>query len=75
MTEDMIGMDDMAQVFEMVDALGIDREAVRVELTKEDPGSVAQRSDGMVEIIIPLTTPLGQWLETLKLGLQEMGYG
>lgn len=75
MTEDMIGMDDMAQIFEVTDTLEIDREMIRVELTKEDPGSVVKRSDGMIEIVVPLTTPLESWLPTLKSGLEELGYG
>ena len=74
MTEDIIGMDDMAQVFEVTDALEIDREIIRVELTKEDPGSVVKRSDGMIEIVVPLTEPLEAWLLTLKSGLYGWGY-
>ena len=75
MTEDMIGMDDMAQVFEVTDALEIDREIIRVELTKEDPGSVVKRFDGMIEIVVPLTEPLESWLLALKSGLNGLGYG
>lgn len=73
MTEDMIGMDDMAQIFEVTDALEIDREILRVELTKEDPGSVVKRPDGMIEIVVPLTMPLESWLPTLKSGLEGLG--
>ena len=75
MAEDMIGMDDMAQIFEVSDAFEIDREVIRVELTKEDPGSVMRRSDGMIEIVVPLTMPLESWLPTLKSELEGLGYG
>ena len=75
MTEDMIGMDDMAQIFDVTDDLEIDREIIRVELTKEDPGSVVKRPDGMIEIVVPLTMPLESWLPTLKSGLEGLGYG
>ena len=75
MAEDMIGMDDMALIFEVSDAFEIDREVIRVELTKEDPGSVIKRPDGMIEIVVPLTTPSESWLPTLKSELEQLGYG
>ena len=75
MTEDMIGMDDMAMIFEVTDDLEIDREMIRVELTKENPGSVVQRPDGMIEIVVPLTTSLETWLPTLRSELKGLGYG
>ncbi|MBI4199699.1 MAG: hypothetical protein HY535_04420 [Chloroflexi bacterium] len=73
--EDIISMADMALVFEVTDALGIDRELVRVELTKEDPGSVARGPEGMVEIVLPLTVPVESWLPKLKERLEVMGFG
>ena len=42
---DIITMADMAAVFDVTDALSIDRELIRVELTKEDPGAIAQGSE------------------------------
>ena len=75
MAEEIISMDDMAEIFELTDGLDIDREAIRVELTKEDPGSVVQRPDGLIEMVVPLTTPLALWLQTLEAELRRMGYG
>ena len=51
MAEELISMEDMESIFEVTDSLGIHRESVRVELTKEDPGSIQKVADGMVEII------------------------
>ena len=75
--DETITMDDMATVYELTDALGIDREAINVELTKEDPGSWAKGDGGMMKreviaITLPLTTPLAEWLPTLKTGLEEL---
>ena len=75
--DDMITMDDMAAVFEVVDELGIDREYINVELGKEDPGAWLKSDGGMmkqevIQIILPFTTPLADWLPTLKAGLQEL---
>ena len=79
--EDIIGMAEMGMIFEVTDDLGIDRESIRVDLTKEDPGSVQVGEAGMmggrgiVEIVVPLSTPLEEWLPTLKAELQRLGVG
>ena len=73
--ENMISMEDMGLVFQVTDELGIDREIIRVELTKEDPGSVRQRDDGAIEIVVPQRTPLDEWLPTLDSELRALGYG
>ncbi len=75
--DEIITMEDMAAIYEVLDELGIDREFINVELGKEDPGSWAKADGGMmkrevVEITLPLTTPLAHWLPTLKAGLQEL---
>ena len=74
MTEDMIGMEDMGAIFEVTDDLEIDRETIRVELTKEDPGSVARNPDGTIGIVVPLNPPLESWLPTLKSELLRLGF-
>ena len=73
-TSETITMADMAAVFDVTDALSIDREAISVELTKEDPGAVQQGANGELEIVLPLTTPLTSWLSTLRGELIQMGY-
>ena len=77
---EIITMDDMALVYEVVDGLGIDRESINVELGKEDPGAWSKGDGGMmkrevIQITLPLTTPLGEWLPKLKVGLQELTGG
>ncbi|MDA1036329.1 MAG: hypothetical protein O3B65_05545 [Chloroflexi bacterium] len=78
--DEIITMEDMASVYEVLDELGIDRESINVELGKEDPGSWAMGDGGMmrrevIEITLPLTTPLDEWLPTLKAGLQKLTGG
>jgi hypothetical protein len=75
--DEIITMEDMEAVYEVTDELGIDRESLNVELGKEDPGSWAKGDGGMMKreviaITLPLTTPLAEWLPTLKTGLQEL---
>ena len=71
---DIITMEDMAAVFDVTDALSIDRELIRVELTKEDPGSIQQAANGEIEIVLPLTTPLAPFMASLRRALVGMGY-
>ena len=73
--EDIIGMTDMGVIFEVTDQLNIDRESIRVDLTKEDPGSVLRRADGNIEIVVPLTKPLEEWLPQLIAELERLGFG
>ncbi|MDA1189715.1 MAG: hypothetical protein O2854_08595 [Chloroflexi bacterium] len=72
MMDDIINMEDMAFVYEVTDALEIDREAIRVDLTKEDPGSVGRGYGGTFEIVLPLTPPLSAWRPILKAGLERL---
>ena len=74
MAEELIGMEDMAAIFEVTDALGIHRESVRVELTKEDPGSIQKAGDGIVEITLPINETAEVFCRKLRLDLEAMGY-
>ena len=70
--DDIISMADMALIYEVTDELGIDREMIRVELTKEDPGSIQRGTNATYEIVIPLSTPLKAWLPALKAALEKL---
>ena len=64
----------MGLIFQVTDAMGIDRESISVPLGKEDPGAVRKLPTGEVEIVVPETMPLEEWLPTLEAGLVELGY-
>lgn len=75
--DEIITMEDMAAVYEVTDELGIDRESINVELGKEDPGAWGKGSGGMmkrevIEITLPATTPLDEWLPVLREGLSAL---
>ena len=74
MPEDLITMEDMAVIFEVTDALGIHRESVRVELNKEDPGSIQRVADGMVEITLPANESAEVFCRKLRIDLEAMGF-
>ena len=74
MAEDLITMEDMAAIFEVTDALGIHRESVRVELNKEDPGSIQKMADAMVEITLPANESVQVFCRKLRIDLEAMGF-
>ena len=74
MPDEVIGMDDMAAVFAVTDSLGIHRESVSVELSKEDPGSLDRRANGIVEITLPVTESIESFCDLLRTQLEAMGY-
>ena len=45
----------MGLIFQVTDAMGIDRESISVPLGKEDPGAVRKLPTGEVEIVVPET--------------------
>ena len=74
MAEELISMEDMEAIFEVTDTLGIHRESVRVELSKEDPGSIQRVADGMVEITLPVNESVEIFCRKLRIDLEAMGF-
>ena len=74
MPDQIIDMSDMAAVFSVTDQMGIHRESVRVELTKEDPGSIGRTGDNIIEITLPETELLEEFTARLQAELETMGY-
>ena len=76
----IIDMHDMDTIFSVTDTMGIHRESVSVELTKEDPGLVqsgskrSQDSDPSIEITIPATGTVEEFAKRLQMELEQMGY-
>ncbi|MCH7493598.1 hypothetical protein IIA16_02650 [bacterium] len=74
MPDEIIGMQAMAVIFSVTDVMGIHRESVRVELTKEDPGSIERTANGMIEITIPESGTVEEFSQRLQAELEAMGY-
>lgn len=74
MSEDIIGMREMGAIFTVTDEYGVDREEISVPLGKEDPGAVRRLPTGEVEIVVPLSMAIEDWLGTLRNGLEEIGF-
>jgi len=74
MSNDIIGMDDMMAIFEITDLFGIDRENISVPLEKEGVGSVISSSPNGIEITVPTSIPINEWLPTLQGQLTKLGF-
>ena len=74
MVEGIIGMEDMGRIFEVTDAMGIDRESISVPLDKEDPGAVRMLPGGEIEIVVPESVPAEEWAATLREELERLGF-
>ena len=74
MPEGVIDMGDMEVIFSVTDALGIHRESVRVELAKEDPGSIDEGPGGLIEITVPESKSVQEFSRQLEEKLKVIGY-
>ena len=74
MPDEIINMADMGVIFSVTDTMGIHRESVSVELTKEDPGSINRADGGTIEITIPETGTVEEFAQHLRSELEGMGY-
>lgn len=74
MPDEVIDMQAMGVIFSVTDVLGIHRESVRVELAKEDPGSIERTAKGMIEITVPETGTVEEFCQRLQAELEAMGY-
>ena len=80
--EGIIGIDEINKVLDVADELGFNRELVRGELTKEDPGVVEVVDGGsfnqfkeIINITVPETISIDIWLKELRALLTKLNNG
>ena len=59
-----VGMNEINQIFAVIDAMGIHRESVVIPLGT-GKGRVRRLINGKLEIIVDAETPLDEWLKGL----------
>ena len=74
MPEGIITMQDMQVIFGVTDLMGIHRESVSVDLTKEDPGSVSRSGSGKIEITVPESGTVEEFALRIRAELDSLGY-
>jgi len=60
------------RIFEILDRLGISREAVVIPLKPAHPGGVTVLPNGKTQIVVDSETPLDAWLPELEAKLRAL---
>jgi len=66
MMSDAVSFQQIAQILEVTDRLGLNREWVEIPLGSESPGVVRTLPNGKLEIIVDADTPFDRWLANLE---------
>jgi hypothetical protein len=61
-----VTLKEIEKIFEVLDALGISREAVIIPLRPEHPGRVSLLKDGKLEIVVERDDDFDVWVRTLE---------
>ena len=61
-----VTLNEIEQIFAVLERLNISREAVIIPLRPASPGSVRRLPNGKFEIIVDATVPIHDWLPTLE---------
>lgn len=61
-----VGLAEIERMFEVLDRLGVSREAVVIPLRPAHPGGVRRLPGGKLEITVEAETPLEAWLPELE---------
>lgn len=71
MALDAVSFQQISQILEVTDALGLNREWVEIPLSPAIPGLVRRLQNGKLEIIVDAEQPFDQWLSVLPTHIQK----
>jgi hypothetical protein len=61
-----VTLKDIEKIFEILERLGISREAVMIPLDPKQPGRVSRLPNGKLEIVVDSEVPFDVWLTKLE---------
>ena len=67
-----VGIKEIERIFEVIDPMGISREAVVIPLRTEHPGRVSMMKNGKLEIVVERDADFDQWIKGLGAQIQEL---
>jgi hypothetical protein len=67
-----VTLKEIQRIFDVIEPLGLSREAVVIPLRPASPGRVTVLPNGKVEIVVDADRPLEAWLVTLEQRLQDL---
>ena len=65
-----VTLTEIERIFDVLDRLGLSREAVVIPLRPESPGRMRVLPNGKVEIVVESERPLDEWLPELEAWLR-----
>ena len=66
-----VTLHEIERIFEILERLGISREAVVIPLRTVHPGAVRVLATGKLEILVESETPFEEWLPTLEVMIRD----
>ncbi len=67
-----VTLKEIEKIFEVLDAMGISREAVVIPLRPEHPGRLSLMRDGKLEIVVERDDDFGEWVKTLESRIRQL---
>jgi hypothetical protein len=67
-----VTLKEIEKIFEVLDALGISREAVVIPLRPEHPGRASLMKDGKLEIVVERDDDFAAWVKTLECRIRAL---
>lgn len=67
-----VTLKEIGRIFEILDRLGISREAVVIPLRPAHPGGARILANGKLEIVVESETPLDDWLPILEASIRDL---
>lgn len=68
----MVSFQQITQILELTDRLGLSREWVEIPLSSESPGTVRKLPNGKIEIVVDADMPFSQWLAGIETQLKHL---
>jgi hypothetical protein len=72
MIVDAVSFQQISQILEVTDRLGLNREWVEIPLSTGTPGLVRRLANGKLEIVVDGEQPFDQWLTLLPAKIQQV---
>jgi hypothetical protein len=67
-----VGLKEIEQIFEVIEPMGISREAVVIPLRTANPGTVKQLPNGKLEIVVDGEQNFDEWVAGLGAKITEL---
>ena len=68
----VVTFNQINEILELTDRLGLNREWVEIPLSPESPGRVTKLSNGKLEIVVDAELPFDQWLASLEFQIKQV---